>query len=154
MSKFKEIKDQFVRLRDLEDAYWQRLEEAQDLIRVGFASFLSVDPDQKIGKSGEPRIWFGGKRTIAGESEHQTIREGNELIFTLNLILDEEGRAFPPSQIATRCRLKYIAGDFFVAIDRIDGTYMNVKDDFTPFFQHMFERKTKYLGTFVQPFSE
>ena len=153
MSKFDEIQKQYISLCNAEDAYWVKLDTAKDNVRAGFADYLGVAADEKVGLSGEPRIWFGGKQGFTGKSEHLTTRESNELVFTLNLILDQADRAFPPNTLKFRCRIKYVAENFMISLIGSEKGYFTVKTDFSPFYEYMYEEGQKRLSAFVQPFS-
>ncbi|VVO23035.1 hypothetical protein [Pseudomonas fluorescens] len=153
MSKFDEIQKQYISLRDAEDAYWEKLDTARETVRTGFADYLGVAADEKVGLSGEPRIWFGGKLNFSGKSGHETERESNELVFTLNLILDRADRSFPPNTLKFRCRLKYAAENFMIHLVDSEKSYFTAKSDFTPFYEYMYAEGQKRLSVFVQPFS-
>ncbi|WP_054070313.1 hypothetical protein [Pseudomonas syringae group genomosp. 3] len=150
MSKFEEIQEQFIALRDAEFAYWERLNEARLMIRKGFASYLDVDPDEKVGASGEPRLWFGVKKTFSAKPEQDMVQESNELVFTLNLVLDDTKTTFPPSTLSFRFRLKLVADRYLILEDGVDTIYMMIEDDFTPFYEHLHQSCKQKLATFTR----
>ncbi|GFM73587.1 hypothetical protein PSCICL_45790 [Pseudomonas cichorii] len=150
MSKFEEIQEQFISLRDAEVAYWARLNETRSLIRKGFASYLDVDADEKVGASGEPRLWLGVKKSFSGKPEQDMVQESNELIFTLNLVFDDTKNTFPPSTLSFRLRLKFVADRYMILEDGVDTTYMMIEEDFTPFYEHLHQACKKKLATFTR----
>lgn len=150
MSKFEEIQEQYKSLRDAEVAYWDRLNEVRKQIREEFSTFLAVDPDEKIGPSGELRLWFGAKKTFGGKTEQDLVQDHNELLFTLNLVLDSKQSSFPPSTLCFRLRLKFEADQYMIKEHVVDMAYTVIKDDFTPFYEHLHQACIQRLAAFTR----
>jgi hypothetical protein len=150
MSKFIEIQQQFNSLRDAEDAYWARLDAAQSEIRRGLAEFLGVDADEQSGgESRTPKIYFGGAPSaFGGKSGDETVREENELVFTLNVVLDSVERRFPPNVLRLRCRVKYVAENYMFFLEGAAGIYITVKEDFTPVYEHLYKTCSEVLSKY------
>ena len=152
MSKFQGIQERFNALRDDEDAYWSRLEAVLPNIRLGLAEFLGVDANEKIGgENSLPAIHFGAPPpAFGGKSGHETIREGNELVFTLNIVLDSVNREFPPNFLRFRCRVKYVAENYMLIFDGSEGIYTTVKEDFSPFYERLHKSCYEMLDKFTR----
>ena len=79
----------------------------------------------------------------------ETIREENELVFTLNLILDPAERAFPPNAVKFRCRTKYVDSLYMFLLEGEDGTYTTVSDgDFSPIYERLYAECNKILSKY------
>lgn len=145
MSKFEEIQEQYISLRDAEVAYWERLDGARQQIRQEFSNFLGVDPDEKAGPSGEPRLWFGVKKSFSGNPERDLIHESDELVFTLNIVLDHTPSSFPPSTLSFRLRIKFVADQYMIR-EHDEERYITIMEGFTPFYEHLYQACKKRLA--------
>lgn len=153
MSKFQEIRSRYVALSKAEDMYWERLDRARKDIRAGLGRFLDVDENSPSGGDKSlPTIHFGGAATtFTGQSSEGIRREENELVFTLKIVLAKEERTFPPNILKFRCRLKYVANQFFFSIQEFSTTYIQTESDFNPIYEHLHAAILKKLESFNRP---
>ncbi len=151
MSKYQEIQILFTSLREAEIAYWDRLATTQKSLRRGFAEFLGVDADKPINDGNSfPVLYFGGKPgSFSGKSGDDTVQEGNELVFTLNVVIDPVERAYPPNALKFRCRTKYVAGRYMFCLEERDNGYTTVAgEDLTPIYEHLYQAMSEMLDAY------
>lgn len=148
MSRYQDLQATFASLRDAEIGYWEKLVATQKALRRGFSEFLGVDADKPLSESSSfPALYFGGKpSSFGGKSEDDTLREHNELVFTLNVVLDASERTFPPNAIRFRCRTKYVGGRYMFLVEKRDESYTIIDDeDFTPIYEHLYQSMGEIL---------
>ncbi|MVF50597.1 hypothetical protein F9Z43_14985 [Pseudomonas monteilii] len=139
MSKYEELQQKFHALQEADASYWERLVENQKKIRKGFSDFLGVDPTKPVlEKSKCPALYFGGKPSFTGQSPDETTRDGNELRFTLNLVLEPEESSYPPNSLKLRCHTKFVSNLYLFFIEESDGSFTTVEDDdFSPIYERL-----------------
>ncbi|WP_236183439.1 hypothetical protein [Pseudomonas juntendi] len=139
MSKYDEMQQKFHALREADAAYWDRLVENQKKLRKGFSDFLGVDPVKPVLEGNYPALYFGGKPSFTGKSPDDTAREGNELRFTLNLVIDPKDSHYPPNTLKLRCHTKFVSDLYLFFIEESDGSFTTVKgDDFSPIYERLY----------------
>lgn len=149
MSKYEDMQNKFQDLREADVSYWDRLVENQKKLRQGFAEFIGVDPAKPVLEGNYPALYYGGNPSFTSKSPDDTAREGNELKFTLNLVIDPKDSDFPPNSLKIRCHTKFVSSLYLFFIEGSDGSFTAVGDgDFSPIYERLYSEFQKALAKY------